>query len=1234
MDKINIVSLNVRGLNNGLKRRRVFRFLKMYKADMCLLQETYCSKDQERIWASEWGNRCIFSNGSNKSCGVAILCSKKCALSVNEINRDINGRELIVNCNFNGLDYVIANLYAPNEDKEEFFMNVFDKIKKMSYVHAVVGGDFNVVRNDKLDRSVQKIYHPKCKKVIDEFVNSEKFCDIWREFNPDRKLFTYMQRRNKIAWSRIDYFLTSESVKNICAETKITPSVNSDHSMIQLVIDTSVCKRGPGVWKMNETILNDEKFCEHMQQLLLELQKTYAYLGDIELWELIKFEARQLARDWAIDKARTEQERRFETYTKLGRMQSEMVKDGDRFDRNLLRNMDTIKKEIESYEVADAKRSAFRCKKDFVQYGERSAKYYFNLEKRNFTRKTMYQVRKKDGTLTKDYTEILNIQYEYYKELFSKDDNVQFDLVNDTDYKLSEDLKRKLDKEVTLDELYDAQMTLKLNKVPGGDGLGLAFYRRFWNVLKTPLLANFQECVKRGYLNDTGRRGIINLIPKKNKDDLLIRNWRGITLLTYDFKIWAKVIANRLEETTDLINKHQTGFVKGRSIFCNIRTMMEVVAYMKKSKKAGVIVTIDFQSCFDRISHNSIFETFRYFGFGERFVELIQLLYNKLEMCTLSNGFVSKLITKTRGTNQGCPASPLVFNFCGEIMSRLILNNKDIKGLDINGIKRILRQFADDTAAFLNYDPLTLQAFTNTLQYVEEQMGLKVSYEKTTIYRVGSLCKSEAKLYTSTDYKWSSGIIDLLGTHIASDGAIVESNFDEIMVKVKATCSNWFNRTATLNGKVLIINTLMGSLFVYKMMTMTNLSDKQLKLVEKVFREYLWSGKKAKLSLETLQKSKKDGGLRLVNLRAKQDATKISWIFRLDDDPFLAKCAWTELKCGCINSLIWKCNLSKIDCVKCLDDKNFWVQILKAWCKINFERPANTIQVRDSILWYNSLIKIGDRPVIWEHWISKDILCVSDLLNGCSWKSAHELNVGWLEYESLKAAIPDDWKKMILENVEGPVKKSLFDQLYLSKNTRNRKIYDLLISDPDHLDKYSTRWRDDGIAIDTSMIKKGLSNLWACTKITKYRDFQYRLLLKKVVVNIDLKNWKIKNQDVCSFCGEVQEDILHVLYNCKYVNPLVQCFYELVEGIFPTAERNAINFILNDFSATKIHVINFIGIVLKQYIYRCRCENKKPSWRRFEDEIELLYKIEESIAINECKLAQHRNRWSPVATIL
>ena len=110
------------------------------------------------------------------------------------------------------------------------------------------------------------------------------------------------------------------------------------------------------------------------------------------------------------------------------------------------------------------------------------------------------------------------------------------------------------------------------NKSPGTDGLPAEFYKVFWNHVK-PFLLNALNCsYTNGHLSITQRRGLITLVPKKNKPANLLKNLRPITLLNCDYKIATKSIANRIKKVLPkIINNDQTGFLKNRTIGENIR---------------------------------------------------------------------------------------------------------------------------------------------------------------------------------------------------------------------------------------------------------------------------------------------------------------------------------------------------------------------------------------------------------------------------------------------------------------------------------------------------------------------------------------------------------------------------------------------------------------------------------------------------------------------------------------
>ena len=71
--KCTIVSLNVRGIRDQVKRRSIFSYLKDQKASFYFLQETFSETSDETIWKKEWGGNIIFSHGSRQSRGVCIL---------------------------------------------------------------------------------------------------------------------------------------------------------------------------------------------------------------------------------------------------------------------------------------------------------------------------------------------------------------------------------------------------------------------------------------------------------------------------------------------------------------------------------------------------------------------------------------------------------------------------------------------------------------------------------------------------------------------------------------------------------------------------------------------------------------------------------------------------------------------------------------------------------------------------------------------------------------------------------------------------------------------------------------------------------------------------------------------------------------------------------------------------------------------------------------------------------
>ena len=153
-------------------------------------------------------------------------------------------------------------------------------------------------------------------------------------------------------------------------------------------------------------------------------------------------------------------------------------------------------------------------------------------------------------------------------------------------------------------------------------------------------------------------------------------------------------------------------------------------------------------------------------------------------------------------------------------------------------------------------------------------------------------------------------------------------------------------------------------------------------------------------------------------------------------------------------------------------------------------------------------------------------------------------------------------------------------------------------------------------------------DIYRTTNIPKYRSFQYRLLQRGLVTNVQLAKWGIKNSPMCHFCGICQETIIHLLWECEEVKKL----WKKVEGyivhrfhVHPC--MTARNILFNSIVNKSRNVVNFICLIVKQFIYKQKCLNEQLHFPLVKDVIKSTENIEKYIAIKNGKLSLHQRKW-------
>ena len=230
----------------------------------------------------------------------------------------------------------------------------------------------------------------------------------------------------------------------------------------------------------------------------------------------------------------------------------------------VLNEFDDLKTELQTICTKKGNAAIFRSKCRWVEKGERPTKYFFNLERRNYNKKTISELRTENEMIIKNETQVLDAIEKYFKDLHTSQSNAtqeEYDsFIQELCLpKLSDEERDELEGLLTYNECKQVLETFQNDKSPGEDGFTVEFYKFFFELPGHNLVESFNEAYEANELPIFQGRGIITLIPKEYGSQLDLPNWRQITLLDVDSKIATKAIAKRIGALLPkLVNSDQT----------------------------------------------------------------------------------------------------------------------------------------------------------------------------------------------------------------------------------------------------------------------------------------------------------------------------------------------------------------------------------------------------------------------------------------------------------------------------------------------------------------------------------------------------------------------------------------------------------------------------------------------------------------------------------------------------
>lgn len=796
----------------------------------------------------------------------------------------------------------------------------------------------------------------------------------------------------------------------------------------------------------------------------------------------------------------------------------------------------------------------------FHRYGNKAGKLLAKLCAGTRRPTRISTLRNADGSLITSTDDISNIITKYYTDLYAADQ---------TDPATTEALLSKvhlprlqaaqleaLNAPITTDDIRRTIKNMSSTKAPGPDGYTAEFYKMTNDFIPDTLKHVYAAMWDGGPYLPTGTQAHIKLIAKKGKDPQLPGSYRPISLINVDVKILSKIIASRLAcLLPSLLHPAQSGFVSGRSATLNIRKVLMALHYATTHPDQDVaIISLDAEKAFDNVSLSWLFRVLQQFGFTGPILSFLQQMYASPTARLVTPDFVSASIPLTKGTRQGCPLSPLLFNLAIEPLSRLLNAQDGVSGIAIGD--QVLRSalFADDILLFS----------TNPLSDFEKLQELFAAFQLSSGFRI-NLDKSEIlPLHPRLSTKWkhlspftvTTRYITYLGIHIGREpSSLYVLNYPPLITKIVQELEAWAALPLSLFGRCHLFKMVSFARLLYPMQTIPLLlKHSDVQKIHKALTTFIWSRKKPRIALQKLCLPKSEGGAGLPNLRF----YNLSCLLRQGLDWLNGKSKYcnTSLEGAMTSphtlSAILHSNLNALP--PHLKSNTLIRDTIIAWRETRklLGLPSNIS--RHLLIQGNPMFLPSTMHKAFDQWGSNGLTKVVSIYQGTSGR--------FKPFRSLASefSLPSkhiffyfqliDYLKACYGPKSDPFQKSFIDTVLLQNDYSITNLYSYLIQHQSakyHLKPFH-KW--SGILGDEELSEKILEGYRQVRKLTiseTWRETQFKIIHRAYYPFYFTKD--NPSQMKCPWCSEPRPTLLHRLWDCTAITTFWNAVLDHIDRI-------------------------------------------------------------------------------------
>ena len=898
---------NCNGLGDLNKFRRLLTKLRkeVQLGGIALLQETHIV-DEKLItlyWKMNFVSSCVSTNRG----GVITLYDN--SFECVESYTDDEGRVAIVVIENEKLKAVVVNVYCPNDHKASyvFMEKVYDKIFEFLDKHpdafVIMGGDLNacMAENDSLNRvkTKQESY------LTDYIAANNSTCEIIDAYRSMEADGGYTWNRQQ-CYSRLDYLFVSNYLASKIIKVHNDWSYEqSDHASlhVEMYINEEIVM-GPGLTRVNVSVLDDPYKLvvakEEIKELLAQIPRDW---DPHKRLEYLKVVIRSVLAG-LVGRSRTELKQEIvELEESLNDMHNLKVKACALVDpvekrrKSVLIDaaINRLDGDLRILRLKQSSETAFRARANWYEHGEKSNKYFLNLNKKYKKQKVIANI-ECDGVSFRGQEEVNKGITEFYQKLY-KFKEVELDESDfyDNCPKLSHAAKEQMET-----ELLDADLLAALKSCtdssPGPDGIPYSIYKKLWCIAGSFILNSWKHSCNTGVLPASQGESVITLLPKEGKDVKDIKNWRPITLSNCDSKIITKALAIKMSTVLDdVINPNQTAYVRGRSVADNLRSILFMKEHCQREDLDAVLISLDARKAFDSVSHQYVEKILKHYGFGPQFIKCFKTLYSRISAKILINGHLSINIDIERGFKQGDALSCAFFILCVDPLIRNINADSAIRKVEIKSrltkteVNYKVGAFADDVDVVCKSDQASVQRVFEQYEKLTRRSGLELNADKTEILAL----HTGRSLTYNVSYNGHTFAISTVKElkicgiwycNMAENE--YKLNITEKIEKLSHKIKLWKSRNLTFEGKSLIVKTFGLSQLIY-ILQVYKLKDECAKKIERILFGFLWLSSRSenergidRIKRSILKNEFVEGGLNITDVECLNKSLKLRQFVR------------------------------------------------------------------------------------------------------------------------------------------------------------------------------------------------------------------------------------------------------------------------------------------------------------------------------------------------------------------